>query len=164
MRSHAVRLAIAAGCALLLASVSGPARAGGIQVLNTIPFSEGSGAPQKVKDECQLETKVPNFLAEYASDVELVDTLGKQGRVLELAITHVHAPGGGAFSGPKRVTVKGTLRENGATIGNFVAERFSLAATFGGTCAIVGKCAKAIGKDIADWLQSPGKDSRLGDS
>jgi hypothetical protein len=167
MSSHGVRLAIATACALLLASVSGAAQAGGIQVLKTIPFAEGSGAPQKVKDQCQLETKVPSFLAEYASDVELVDTLGKQGRVLELEITHVQAPGGGAFSGPKRMTVTGTLRENGAAIGNFVAERFSMGGAFAaykGTCAIVGRCAKAIGKDISDWLQSPGKDSRLGDA
>ena len=56
--SHEVRLTIAAICALLLAGFSGSAQAGGIQVLRTIPFAEGSSAPQKVKDQCQLETKV----------------------------------------------------------------------------------------------------------
>jgi hypothetical protein len=152
---------------LFLAGVSDPAHAESVQVLKTIPFAEESSAPQKVKDECQLQTKVSKFLASFSSDVELVDTLGKQGRVLELAITDVHAPGGGAFSGPKRMTVKGTLRENGKAIGNFTAARYSGGGVFGGykgTCAIVGRCAKAIGKDISNWLKSPGKDSRLGDA
>ena len=61
----------------------------------------------------------------------------------------------------------GTLRENGKKIGNFIATRYSGGGAFGfykGTCAIAGRCAKAIGKDIADWLKSPGVDSRLGDA
>jgi hypothetical protein len=167
--SRSQRLAIAAACALLLVvGYSGAAPAEGVRVARTIPYAEGSDAPQKVKDQCQLETKVPQFLAAYAGDVELVDgALGKKGRVLELTITDVRAPGGGAFSGPKALSVKGTLSENGKRIGNFVATRFSGGGAFGftkGTCAIVGRCAKAIGKDIADWLKSPGKDSRLGDA
>lgn len=158
--------------ALLIASLAvfaaAPALAEPVKVAKTIPFAAESDVRQKVKDECAIQTKIPAFLAQFSSDVELVEgDLGEKGRVLTIEITAVRAPGGGAFSGPKSVTVSGVLRENGATIGSFRASRYSGGGAFGGykgTCAIVGRCAKAIGKDIATWLRNPGTDSKLGDA
>ena len=158
--------------ALLFASIAvfaaAPAAAGPVKVAKTLSFSAESEVRQKVKDECALQTKIPAYLAQYSSDVELVEgDLGSEGRVLTIEITAVHAPGGGAFSGPKSVSVSGVLQENGATVGNFRGARYSGGGVFGGykgTCAIVGRCGKAIGKDIATWLKNPGKDSLLGDA
>jgi hypothetical protein len=159
---------LAAGAVVLIAAVSAPAGEGTVRVLRSIPFDSEANASQKVKDGCKLETKVPHFLASYSDRVELVDALGKKrGRVLELTISDVHAPGGGAFSGAKSMSVTGVLRENGKKIGSFEAIRFSSGGMFGGykgTCAIVGRCAKTIGKDIATWLENPGMNSRLGNS
>ena len=167
LQGHPWVLGIACA-AILFSGVSGVASAEGVKVLRSIPFSKESDAPQKVRDECQLQTKIPQFLSTYSSGVTLVDdSLGKSGRSLALEIGAVHASGGGAFSGPKTVTVTGTLRENGKKIGNFVATRYSGGGAFGfykGTCAIAGRCAKALGKDIADWLKNPAVDSRLGDA
>jgi hypothetical protein len=136
------------------------------QVLRTIPYAKGVEVRQAVRDQCRLETKVPGFVAEYGSDVVLVDQLGG-GRVLELAITQVHAPGGGAFSGSKWMTVTGTLREGGRVTGTFRAKRYTTGgafAAFKGTCSIIGRTTKAIGRDIAAWLENPGMDSKLGDA
>jgi hypothetical protein len=136
------------------------------QVLRSIPFAKGTEIRQPVRDQCQLETKVPAFIAEFGSDVVLVDRLGG-GRALELVITEVHAPGGGGFSGPKWMTVKGTLREQGRVVGSFRAKRYTTGGAFAGfkgTCSIIGRCTKAIGRDIAAWLESPGMDSKLGDA
>ena len=160
--------ALLAACAVLFVSAAAvPADQGSVKVLRTIPF-DADAASQKIQDECELQNKVPKFLDAYSERVELVDgSLGKSGRILELEITEVHAPGGGAFSGPKWMTVEGVLRDNGREVGSFTASRYSGGGVFGaykGTCAIVGRCAKTLGKDIANWLENPQKGSKLGNS
>jgi hypothetical protein len=65
------------------------------------------------------------------------------------------------------MTVEGVLRDNGREIGSFTAIRYSGGGVFGGykgTCAIVGRCAKTLGKDIANWLENPQKGSKLGNA
>jgi hypothetical protein len=150
-----------------VSAAAAPADQGKVRVLRTIPF-DADAASQKIQDECELQNKVPRFLDAYSERVELVDgSLGRSGRILELKITEVHAPGGGAFSGPKWMTVEGVLRDNGREVGSFTASRYSGGGVFGaykGTCAIVGRCAKSIGKDIASWLENPQKDSKLGNA
>jgi len=153
-------------CSMILA---GGASAGGdlIKVPRTIGFSDESGASDKVKSECKLQTKVTHYLDQYSEQVELVDGKpGKKGRALELEITMVHAPGGGAWSGAKFMTVKGKLLENGKEVSNFTAKRYSGGGFMGGskgTCSIIGRCAKAIGKDIATWLETPMPNAHLDD-
>lgn len=71
--------------------------------------------------------------------------------------------GGGAWSGRKSLVVEGTLSENGRQIGSFVAERTS-GKSYRGTCALLGRSAKAIGKDVGEWLASPTKSARLGEA
>lgn len=162
------------GCLLLAASAMllapvGPASAanGKVRVLQTIPFAKSAQVPEKVKDECKLQEKVPMFLAQFSDQVELVQgSLGKSGRTLELEINEVHAPGGGAFSGPKWMAVTGVLRDNGRRVAGFTAHRASgggMFAGYKGTCAIVGRCAKTLGKDIAGWLSDPKDGVHLGD-
>ena len=107
--------------------------------------------------------------AQAGSSVELVDGAvnRKSGRVLEMEITEVHAPGGGAFSGAKWMTVNGNLYDRGKSIGSFRAKRYSTGGAFGGfkgTCAIIGRCSKAIGDDIARWMAAPTPNANLGDA
>lgn len=158
---------LAVCAALLVSAAAVPADQGSVKVLRSIPFA-ADAASQKIQDECKLQNKVPQFLDAYSERVELVDgPLGKSGRVLELKITEVHAPGGGAFSGAKYMTVEGVLRDDGREVGSFTASRYSGGGVFGGykgTCSIIGRCAKAIGKDIAGWLENPQKDSKLGNA
>ena len=71
---------------------AGAAGAAPVKVAKTIAFESGA-APEKVQGECQLQTRVPTFLAEFAgANVELVDALPRSGRVLEMTISNVHAP------------------------------------------------------------------------
>jgi len=159
-----VGLSVSIGC-LLFAGIA-TAEGGPIKVAREISFAETSGVRDAVRDECKLQTKVTRFLDEYSEQVELVeDPSGSQDR-LELTITNVNATGGGAWGGPKSMTVQGQLFQNGKPGPKFTASRYSgggMFAGFKGTCSIVGRCAKTIGKDIAKWLENPTDGASLGD-
>ena len=140
------------------------------KILRSIPIAANAPVPAAVRDQCQLQSKVPEFIQQAAgSSVELVDGAldRKKGRVLELEITEVHAPGGGGFSGPKWMSVKGELYDKGKQIGSFRAKRYSTGGAFAGfkgTCSIIGRCTKAIGADVASWLGAPTPNAELGDA
>ena len=142
------------------------AEGGAIKVAREIPVAESSDVREAVRNECKLQTKVTMFLDKYSEQVELVDDPSGSGDRLELTITKVNAGGGGAWSGPKSMTVKGQLFQNGKPGPTFTASRYSgggMFAGYKGTCSIVGRCAKTIGKDISKWLENPTDGAALGD-
>lgn len=138
-------------------------------VSDDIRFAETSNANDKVKDECQLGTKLSKFIRHYSKKSKFTiisESKSKSDMVLNVEIGDVLATAGGAFSGPKSMRVKGTLTQGDKELGNFEGRRYSTGgafAVFKGTCSILGRDAKALGKDIAQWLKDPQKDSQLGD-
>lgn len=141
---------------------------GTLTVAKKAPYEKGIHVPEAVRAECGLEQKIPEHVRDAASKkfdkVNLADhvSAGTPGKGLSLTITSVLAPGGGPFSGPKSVAVHGVLWEHGKQIGSFTARRNT---THGaGTCNMLDRDAKEMASDIAKWLESPGKDDRLGDA
>jgi hypothetical protein len=158
--SATTKLPLALGWALVMALTPAIADAGGVTVSREIAYAKGATVREKVRSECGLQTVIPAAIAKNGVDVELVDGRGN----LDIEITNAHGPGGGAFSGPKWVEVQGTLRRGGKAV-SFRAKRFSAMDIFsGGTCGILAKCGRAIGKDIAVWLTNPTPDAELGDA
>ena len=157
-------------CAVFAFGAALAGDAGVVTVSRSVEFAEDSGVIPSVQRECQLQTKLPGFIKAYAKKgVELTDKPLEEveGRVLILEIVGGSGIGGGAWSGPKSVTVSGKLMENGEVIGSFLAARYSgggAFAGFKGTCSIFGRCVKAIGRDIANWLKNPTMDAALGDA
>ncbi|MBI1951976.1 MAG: hypothetical protein HYS34_11525 [Acidobacteria bacterium] len=154
------------------ATVAAKASAAVVTVSTVIPFAEHSGVIATVKQECQLQTRLPEFIQSSAKDdpqvVLTADPIEQdKGRVLVLEIVSVVGSGGGAWSGPKSVTVKGELREEGKVIGSFTAARYSGGGAWGGfkgTCSIFGRCVKVLGEDIAGWLKKPTMNAVLGNA
>lgn len=143
-----------------------------VAALKKIPFSEDANVRDAVRDECKIQTQVPKFLKKFGLNhgikVKLVDSLDNVNtdQTIEMEISRVHAPGGGGWSGAKSMTVKAKVYEDGSLIGDATAQRHSTGGMFAGykgTCSIVGRCAEAIGQDLARWLQDPSSDARLGD-
>jgi hypothetical protein len=62
--------------------------------------------------------------------------------------------------------IKGSLSQRGKMLGDFKARRYSGGGMFGGykgTCAILGRCVKTLGRDVAEWLAHPASQAVLGD-
>ena len=117
--------------------------------------------------ECDTRAELSRMLQEHAPKVQ-IGTVPAAGHYMDLAITELHMPGGGAWSGPKWLEVTGSLREaDGDVVAAFRAKRFSTGGAFGvfkGNCAIVRRCANAIAVDIAGWLRKPFDGAELGDA
>jgi hypothetical protein len=145
-------------CALVL-GVTSFASAADVEVPRKIDFAKSATVRSAIQEQCDLQTSIPEAIASNASGAELVDGKGN----LSLEITAVHGPGGWIFSGPKWLEVSGKLSRGGKTY-SFRAKRYSAFDPFGGVCSILSKCGRAIGADIATWLESPTADAELGDA
>ncbi|MFK8016709.1 MAG: hypothetical protein AB8G17_14845 [Gammaproteobacteria bacterium] len=169
------RLRIALVCALFPAQLFVGIHAYAADVIvapQDVPFGADTMVRDKVRDECNLEGKIAKFIVDFGKkkkDYTIVSERPASGayHVLTAEIVEVVGAGGGAWSGAKAVKVKGQLAtSSGEVIGTFSAGRYSGGGAFGGykgTCAILGRCTKAIGKDIAQWLENPRMNSMLGD-
>lgn len=150
---------------------AGSYAADSVTIQKKVPFAADIAVPDAVKAECELPEKTAQFVQEFAAksmDVKLADNVSAStpGKALVMRITGVQGTAGGAWSGAKAVTVEGTLYSGGKAVGSFKAIRHSGGGAFGGykgTCSILGRCAKAIGKDIGEWLQSPTLNAKLGE-
>jgi len=143
----------------------------GTLVIKPIAFREDAYIRDAVKQECNLDGKLSQFIKEsaagqYANIVSDANAGPADAQVLTVQIEEVEGSGGGAWSGAKVVLIKGSLTQNGKTLGDFKARRYSGGGMFGaykGTCAILGRCVKTLGKDVATWLAHPTSQAVLGD-
>ena len=118
---------------------------------------------EAVKRDCALDTMVGDWVLESVSKkhpgtkkVQQGDKPGN-GKVLKVTIINVMGVGGGAYSGPKGMTVRAELMQSGKVLATTTKERTSSGGAFGGmkgTCAIFGRVAKTLGSDVAGWLPS----------
>jgi hypothetical protein len=148
--------------ALLVPLASAGAAAQPIRLADRVEISAASGATAAVREECGLQASLPEYVRAAASDVQLVEGHPQGGRVLELNVLEVHAPGGGPFSGPKWLLVSAELKEGGRTVATARGKRVT-AEPFGGTCGQLSKVARAIAADLAGWLANPTKGAEIGD-
>lgn len=158
------------GLVLALAPAAAARADGAVQIARSVAFADGAMVRPEVKSECQLDTRLPEFVKEYAekngTDVQLVDMPAKNGRVLELEISDTYETGNAWTGRSKGLEVQGRLLENGKLVGSFRGRRSTRGGAFGGykgSCAFFGRCAKALGRDVADWLKAPSMNARLGE-
>ena len=128
-----------------------------VTVSKKIPIAKGATVRQDVLEQCEIQTRIPEAIANASEQISLVEGAGS----LSVEITDVHSPGGWIFSGPKWVEVKGKLSSGQG----FRAKRYSAFNPFsGGTCGILARISRALGQDVAVWLENPNDGAQLGDA
>ena len=142
-----------------------------ILVIKPISFNNDNHIRDAVKNECNLNGKLIQFIeknaaSHYSNILTDIKSTPTNAQVLTIEIEQVQGGSGGAWSGGKSVLINGTLTQKGKELGNFKARRYSgggVFAAYKGTCAILGRCVKTLGKDVAKWLSNPTKKAVLGD-
>ena len=142
-----------------------------VTMKKAIPFAKGTYVRQAIKSQCNLQTKLPHFVKAFARRQGLKILFNNNlasagGKVLHVKFTRSSNSGGGAWSGSKMLSVTGSLRQGKRVIAKFTATRFTGGGYWGaykGTCSLLGRNAKAIGRDIAHWLLNPTDGAHLGD-
>lgn len=143
----------------------------GTLIIKPIAFRNDAYIRDAVKQECNLDGKLAEFIKEnaagqYANIVTDSDTGPAHAQILTVEIEEVQGDAGGAWSGAKVVMIKGSLSQKGKILGDFKARRYSGGGMFGGykgTCAILGRCVKTLGRDVAEWMTHPTSHAVLGD-
>lgn len=143
--------------------------AGAISIQTQIPYSKNNRIARNIKDECGLETSLPNFLVEAADNIKTVNKLSQKskGKVLMIEITDAISSGNAFIGHRKSATVTGTLYKNGKKVASFTAGRISGGGMWGGfkgSCSVLNRIMKVVAKDISKWLDSPVDGARLGDA
>ncbi len=143
--------------------------AGAISIQTQIPYSKNNRIARNIKEECGLETSLPNYLVAAVGNIKTVKKLSKssKGKVLIIEITDAISSGNAFIGHRKSATVTGTLYKNGKKVASFTAGRISGGGMWGGfkgSCSVLNRIMKVVAKDISKWLDSPVDGARLGDA
>lgn len=150
------RLACALGLLLLLPTLAAET------LLVQVPARLDPSAPitEASRRECEIPALVGNHVLGDLQARMGMGVLALQGaepangKVLRLTVLSARGVGGGAWSGPKSMTVRADLVEGGQVLGGFTGHRSSRGGAWGGvtgTCAIFERIAVVLGQDIGGW-------------
>lgn len=135
-----------------------------IAVLTPAYYLPGASVVNKVKQECGIEQMVAS---------RTLAALGKQGMaatavtdaasagatpVISLGIAAVGGVGGGGWTGPKWLTLKAEIVQQGKVSRMVQLTRTTTGGVFGGfkgTCSLIDRCATKLAEDIAHWAKDP---------
>ncbi|MDF1584149.1 MAG: hypothetical protein RQ733_12830 [Methyloprofundus sp.] len=146
----------------------------GTGTLNIAPvvFAKDLEVRAAIRNECQLLTKLPAFIQSYANgqyaviNLQAIQSSKDDFLAVEIVDLPKYTKNAWAGRGGQWVGVKGTLMRPGKKNVSFTASRASMGGFMGaykGTCALLGRCTKTLGKDIAEWLKNPVNNATLGD-
>ncbi len=144
-----------------------------VSVQASVPYAADAKIAQNIRNECtKLGTQFAEFTQQFGKkngvEVQLVNSLdtAKPGRVLQIEITEAVSMGNAFMGHHKYSAARGTLFENGKKLASFEARRQSMGGAFAGykgSCSVLGRTVKAMGKDVAAWLKQPNDNALLGD-
>ncbi|MGF6780652.1 hypothetical protein [Paraburkholderia sp. GAS334] len=151
--------------AILCLSSASTFAASPILLETPVTYAPEASVVEQVKTECKIENMLTDHVGGVLSKLNKTGdgTIASQSEangaeILRLQITHVLGVGGGAWSGPKAITVTADLVEDGNVVRHTKINRWSMGGFFGGfkgTCSILDRSAVAISKDLSRWVRDP---------
>jgi hypothetical protein len=118
-------------------------------------LDDGVGTPE-VRQDCDWNRRTIAYLIhDSRGRVEVFDGDLDQagGKTLSLVATGIHAIGGGGFTGPKWVKIRGELKLDGKVINNFEVTSHSVGLDT--ACETLQRIARQLGAYTARWLARP---------
>lgn len=137
-----------------------------ILVPSSIPYQKEGTANENIRRECTWNKTMPQYLAKKSDGrVKVTENNidAASDRKLMLVATHLHAIGGGRWTGPKWLVLEGKLLEKGSLVGNFEARRQTIGGSFK-ACSTLESLSEEIADDILEWLKNPGLSAKLRDA
>lgn len=133
----------------ILLAVCASAHADGVTLVTPVTYAAEAPVVTKVRQECQLENRL-------ATDINaaLANTTTPNGEAVRVTILDVMGVGGGAWSGPKSISLRVELMKDGKVERSTRLTRTTGGGAFGGfkgTCAILERDSAVLGKDVARW-------------
>jgi hypothetical protein len=156
----------------LAAALASSAQAQDVTVAHSIGYADESEIASNIRSECTaLPTQLSDFTRQYAAGkgvtVHQVDEVSSQapGRVLLMRIDEAVSMGNAFVGHQKYSRISGELYEDGERVSGFRARRNSMGGAFGGykgSCSVLGRTMRALGRDVGEWLADPQDGARLG--
>lgn len=151
--------------ALCLAGIAATGAQAATRLEVPVTYMANAEAVEDTKRDCKIEEMLSSRIGPMLGKLYKIDNgtvavgVDPAGdKVLRVQITHVLGAGGGAWSGPKAITVLAELLEGGKVAHYTKINEWTTGGLFGGymgTCAILERSANAITKDLDEWVQTP---------
>lgn len=137
----------------------------GIKISETVASAQPEVMNPADWQSCSADISLPHYLISYLpgqiyraeEDLSHITS-----RKLIMKVTSERLLGGGIFTGFRWIELSGSLVDHGQEIGSFVALRRSFRSWT--TCGIVDRLNYELAADIAQWLEKPTMNARLGDA
>ena len=129
------------------------AHAEGVKLLTPVSYAAESAVVPKVREACKLELRLAEDVGSQLSGT----TDSTQGDVVRVSIVDVMGVGGGGWTGPKAVSIRVDLLKDGQVARSTHLTRTTTGGAFGGfmgTCSMLERDTKVLGKDVASWVAS----------
>lgn len=123
-----------------------------------VVYAADAAVAAPVREQCKVESLLERDVGKALGGTVAAGAEAEGARSMRLKITFVLGVGGGAFSGPKGVTIDADLVESGKVLRSTHLTRTTTGgpgAMFKGTCAILERSTEALAKDLARWAKEP---------
>ncbi len=140
-----------------LVAVAGPALAG-IQIQLPVLFASEASFVDHVRKECGIDRVLSDYVLKEArdkiADVKSVTEVTRAANepYVRVTVNNVIGVGGGGWSGPKIMSIRADLLENGRVVATKNFRDSGRGGPFSGTCRILTNLAENLANDMTDWL------------